>query len=148
MDLRPERARYLIEETMADKLSEAARAFLAEPRFGVLGISRPEGPPHLTVMWFELQGDEIMMNTAAGRVKDGYLRQGPRVALCVEDGYSYVTVTGPVRLIEDQETAQADIAHLARRYWGPDRDEASLANFRRQQRVTIRLSIEHVIEHL
>jgi PPOX class probable F420-dependent enzyme len=133
---------------MGEQLSEAARAFLAEPRFGVLGINRPGEPPHLSVMWFALEGDEIMMNTLVGRVKDGALREDPRAALCVEDGYRYVTLYGSVRMLEDRTTAQADIARLARLY-EPEADaERMIANFRKQQRVTIRMAIERVAEHL
>ena len=50
-------------------LSDAARAFLAEKRFAVLATISRDGLPHQTVMWYELRGDDIIMNTAAGRVK-------------------------------------------------------------------------------
>ena len=51
------------------------------------------------------------------------VRRDARVALCFEEGYSYVTVTGRVRLIEEQAVAQADIRHLALRYDGSERAE-------------------------
>jgi len=50
-------------------LSERARAFLLEPRFAVLGTLRPDGSPHLTVVWYELRGDEIVFDTTTTRVK-------------------------------------------------------------------------------
>jgi PPOX class probable F420-dependent enzyme len=133
---------------MTTKLSEWARAFLAEPRFGVLATINADGTPQLTTMWYELQGDEILMNTAAGRLKERNLRRDPRVALCVEDGYRYVTLSGRVRLIDDQETAQADIYRLALRYHPKEKADKMAQDFRKQHRITIRMTIERVSEHL
>lgn len=133
---------------MADLLSPQARAFLLAPRFAVLGTAFEDGRPQLTVMWYRLDGDEIMMNTAAGRVKDGNLRRDPRVAICVEDGYNYVTLYGNVTINDDQETAQRDIFELALRYRDAAYAEQIAANsFRKQQRVTLRVAIDRVDEH-
>jgi PPOX class probable F420-dependent enzyme len=133
---------------MATNVSEQARAFLEEPRFGVLGTAREDGTPQLTVMWYELQGDEVMMNTAEDRAKAANLRREPRVALCVEDGYSYVTLYGSVTLIDDQAIAQADIHRLAVRYWGQAQADARSAEvFSKQQRITLRMTIDRIVEH-
>ena len=133
---------------MPTQLSPEARAYLSELRFGVLATINSDGTPQLTTMWYELQGDEIMMNTKASRLKDHNLRRDPRVALCVEDGYRYVTLTGAVRLTDDQATAQADIKRLATLYHGAERaDQMVASQFAREQRVTIRMAIERVSEH-
>lgn len=134
---------------MSPLISEKARAFLQESRFAVLGTAFADGRPQLTVMWYRLDDDTLMMNTAAGRVKDSNLRRDPRVAVCVEDGYNYVTLYGSVELDEDQATAQADIFGLAVRYHDAERAEQMAENsFRKQQRVTLRMTIERVDEHL
>lgn len=130
-------------------LSKEAREFLAGPRFGALATINEDGTAQQTAMWYELQRDEILMNTRVGRRKERNLRRDPRCSLCVVDGYSYVTVSGRVRLIDDQATAQADIRRLAIRYDGPESGERQARDhFSRERRVTIRLSIEHVIEDL
>jgi PPOX class probable F420-dependent enzyme len=130
--------------TVPDQLLlPAVRAFLAEPRFGVLATINPDGTPQQTVMWYDLRGDQILMNSAIGRRKIANIRRDPRVSLCVADGYRFVTIRGRALLIEDQAIAQADIAHLAARYYGPQAPGA-IEEFRRQQRVTILLPIEHV----
>lgn len=121
------------------------RAFLSEPRFAVLATVNPDGSPHQTVMWYDLDGDTILMNTAGGRAKVSNLRRDPRVSVCVEDGYRYVTVTGRARLIEDQERAQADILRLAARYQGPERAPAIAEQFKGQHRITIVVPIERVV---
>lgn len=134
---------------MITKLSAAAQAFLNEPRFAVLSTLNPDGTAQLTVMWYALEGDEILMNTKADRKKDQNLRRDPRIAICVEDGYRYVTISGRARLIDDQPTAQADIQRLAGRYHPPEKVAQMMRDlFGKEQRVTIRLAIKEVIEQL
>jgi PPOX class probable F420-dependent enzyme len=128
------------------QLDEETRTFLAEKRFAVLATLNANGTIQQTVMWYDLDGDEILMNTAAGRVKDGNLRRNPNISVCIEDGYRFVTLSGSVRLIEDQPTAQADIRRLALRYSDdPANIEENTAHFRQQTRVTLRLRVERVI---
>lgn len=128
-------------------LSPEVRAFLAEPRFAVLATINSDGSPQQTVMWYDLEGELLMMNTAEGRVKACNLRRDPRVSVCVEDGYRYVTLAGRASLIEDQERAQADIARLAVRYHGEERARSMIEQFRGQRRITILVPIERVSAH-
>ena len=52
------------------------------------------------------------------------------------------------RLVEDPETAQADIRRLAVLNHGPEEGNAMAENsFAKQRRLTIRLPIEHVMPH-
>ena len=129
-------------------LSGAARRFLAEKRFAVLATIGADNLPQQTVMWYELRGDAIIMNTAAGRLKDRYMRRDPRVSICVAEAYTYVTITGRVEIVDDQTTAQEDIKRLAVRYHGQeDGEKQAREQFSKQQRVTLRLAIEQVIEN-
>lgn len=129
-------------------LTDAVRAFLQEKRFAVLATINPDGSPQQTIMWYELQGDEILMNTRDGRVKSGNFRRDPRASICVEDGYRGVTIQGTARLVEDPQTAQADIRRLAVLNHGPEEGNAMAdSSFAKQRRITIRLPIEHVIPH-
>lgn len=131
---------------MAVALSDKAREFLGEKRFAVLATVNKDGTPQQTVMWYELQGDEIMMNTAQGRLKDRNLVRDPRVSVCVEDGQRFVTLRGTVALNDEQEVAQADIKRLAVRYDGAEQAEKSAANFRKEHRITLRMKIEGALE--
>jgi PPOX class probable F420-dependent enzyme len=89
------------------------------------------------------------MNTAAGRVKHRNLLRDPRASICVVDGYRWVTISGQVTLNDDQAVAQADIKRLAIRYHGQEKGEQQAReSFSKQQRVTIRLKIERVVEDL
>lgn len=128
-------------------LSDAIRSFLEAPGFGVLATISPDGMPQQSVVWYELQGDEILFNTRRGRKKDRNLVRDSRCSLCVEDGYRYVTVSGPCRLIDDQSVAQADIERLATRYDGAESAAEQMRDqFSQEERISVRMRIEHVFQ--
>ena len=128
------------------QLPENVRTFLREPRFGVLATTRRDGMPQQSVVWYDLDGNQILMNTAVGRAKNSNLRRDARASLCVADEYRYVTLEGTVELDDDQATAQADIRRLAIRYRGEEKGNQQANNlYAKQQRVTVRLKVENVI---
>ena len=49
---------------MPKTLTPEQRAFLEENRFAVVGTVNPDGSPHLAVMWYLLDGDEVVVNSA------------------------------------------------------------------------------------
>jgi len=122
---------------------------LQERRFAVLATLNKDGSPQLTTMWYLLQGDTIMMNTKAGRIKDLNMKRDPRIAICVEDGYNYVTISGTVTMIDDQETAHQDIFRLAVRYHGEQNAKRQMEEqFSKEHRITLHLPCENIIEKL
>jgi len=129
-------------------LTDAQRAFLEEKHFAVLGTLNPSGSPHLTVMWYLLDGDEVLFNTAAGRVKESNLERDPRVSLLVydDDGYRFVRIDGNVTTVTDQKVAQADIRRLAQRYYADEArvERAVRESFGKQTRITYRLPTRRV----
>jgi PPOX class probable F420-dependent enzyme len=128
-------------------LTDAARAFLAEPRFAVLATNMPDGRIQQTVMWYDMRGENIVMNTLAGRIKQKNVQRDPRVSICLEDGYRYLSIQGRViETIDDREIAVEDILSLARRYH-PHRPESAHDGFRTQERETLIISIDNVIEN-
>lgn len=126
-------------------LNDTVRAFLEEKRFAVLATIKRDGSPQQTVMWYELQGDRIMMNTAEGRAKAYNFRRDARVSVCVEDEYRFVSISGTVDLNEDREQGLADIMQLAVRYHGPEKAESMRSGFTKDQRVTMLISIDNVV---
>jgi PPOX class probable F420-dependent enzyme len=123
------------------ELTQAERDFLYEARYAVLGTTNENGSAHLTVMWYALEGDEIMFNTAAGRKKPENLARDPRASLIVPDGYRFVRIDGTVRANDDQKAAQADIRKLAFRYYqSEERVQRSVAaTWAKQHRITYRM---------
>ncbi|HET9877988.1 MAG TPA: PPOX class F420-dependent oxidoreductase [Candidatus Limnocylindria bacterium] len=126
-------------------ITPEVRAWLmAELRYPVMATIRSDGFPSLSVVWFDVDPDRddvIVLNTKAGRVKHRHLQRDPRLSLCFEDGYDYVTLEGRAVLDDDPVRGLQVIQDLARRYDDPpDRFEG-------QHRITIEMRIERVIQH-
>jgi PPOX class probable F420-dependent enzyme len=127
-------------------LTAAQRRFLEEKRFAVVGTKNPDGSPHIAVMWYLLDGDDIVVNSAQGRVKDRNLAADPRMSVIVEDGYRWVRIDGSAQIQHDQTVAHADIRRLAARFYEDEDkvDEAMRNHFSKQHRITYRLPIRRV----
>jgi PPOX class probable F420-dependent enzyme len=111
----------------------------------VLATIDPDGAPHQTAMWYVLEGDEILFNTATGRRKDTNLMRDPRVSLLVEDGEAFVRVTGRARAERDRATTEAEVRRLAVRYDGEAEAEALMRRqYTRESRVSYRFRVERV----
>jgi len=123
----------------------AIQNFLDRPRFGTLATIDADGAPFAAVVWYELEGDTILVNSAEGRRWPANLRRDPRCSFMVEDGYDYVQILGRVRLDDDQGRAQAQMERMAARYLS---DPAALARnievFRSQQRILIEIHVESI----
>jgi PPOX class probable F420-dependent enzyme len=130
-------------------LTDDQRRFLEGKHFSVLGTVTSSGAPHLTVMWYLVDGDEIVFNTKAGRVKEANLARDARVSLLVYDdsGYKYLRIDGRVRTIADPDVAQRDIARLAVRYHGEERAKSAIARFSHEERISYRLPTTRVYDY-
>ncbi len=130
---------------MGTMFSSVMRAFLEAPRFAVLGTLNPDGSPHLTVVWYEVQGDKILFNTARGRRKERNLQRDPRAALTIEDGNRYLTISGTAGFVDDQATTLEDVRRLAVRYQGEAEGMRLVAEeYSQEERVSIWLQVERV----
>ena len=106
--------------------------FLSQPNSAVIATLRPDGSPHTAATWYDWEGGRVLLNMDASRLRLGYMRRDPRVALTavdLDDWYRQVTLMGRVASIEDDPDL-ADIDRLARRYTGREyrnRDRRSVS---------------------
>lgn len=135
-----------------NELTPTMRDFLDGTHFAVVATLREDGFPHQTVMWYALQDDgTVLLNTPFESLKHKHLRRDPRLSVCVEDGYRYITLRGTVTLDEDSQTAGQDYARLGQRYAGtfPARPATSGSSERpallERPRVSIRLRVEGIL---
>jgi PPOX class probable F420-dependent enzyme len=133
-------------------LPDDIRAFLDAPRFATIATVDAEGAPRQAVIWYTREGDELVLNSAVGRRWPSNLLRDPRVAFSVveDDGSRWVGITGVVTVVEDQATAQADIAGMARRYHADDPAKADRlihGQFERQARISFRLRATGIVDH-
>ncbi|WP_436756748.1 PPOX class F420-dependent oxidoreductase [Streptosporangium sp. V21-05] len=93
-------------------------------RTGKLGVVRDDGRPHVTPIWFVLDGDDVVFTTHESSVKGRSLRRDPRVVLCVDDEnppFSYVMIEGIVTLSADTDELLKWATEIAGRYMGRER---------------------------
>lgn len=135
-------------------LPDEIRSFLDDTRFATIATLDPDGRPRQAVVWYCVEGDEIVLNSAVGRRWPSNLLRDPRVAFSVvdrADGYHWVGITGIVTVVDDQATAQADIAAMARRYHADDPGEADRLihdRFEQQARISFRMRAASILNHL
>jgi PPOX class probable F420-dependent enzyme len=123
------------------QLTDEQRALLREPNYGIVTTLRPDGSPHSTVVWVDVDGDGLpTFNTARGRVKPSNLEGDGRVALLVvreNDFYDWVSIDGRVELTT--EGAEEQIDALSRKY-----DGEPWSYKPGQERIKVRVLPEHV----
>jgi PPOX class probable F420-dependent enzyme len=137
------------------RLPDAIRAFLEPPRFASIATLDPDGTPRQAVVWYLLEGDELVINSKVGRRWPANLQRDPRVALSVvdqADGYSWVGLVGHVaQVIDEPEAALADISAMARRYYPHDPGHAEdliERTFRPNRRISFLIVIDEIHDHL
>ena len=107
---------------MGIQLSERAQMLIRAKNLGNIATLMPDGSPHVVPVWVDLDGDDVLVNTAEGRQKLKNVRRDPRVALDVvnsENPYEMVTLRGHVVEVTS-EGADAHIDKLANKYLGRD----------------------------
>jgi PPOX class probable F420-dependent enzyme len=129
-------------------LTDQIRTFLSAPRYAVLATSNPDGSIQQSVIWYLLESDTVVMNTAKGRIKYRNMVANPAVSLCVEEGLKFVTLTGDVAMNDDQAVAKADIQRIGL-YYDTEEEvrDAYQKNWRYQERVTLTMPIKRVVTH-
>jgi PPOX class probable F420-dependent enzyme len=128
-----------IPENFHDLLKDETRAY------AYLGTIMSDGSPQVTPVWFNVDGDNLLINSAVGRVKDKNMRRDNRVTLTIADPknmYRYIQARGKIIEI-DEANGRAHINALAKKYRGLDLYPGPAA----EQRVRYRIQIEHCDAH-
>jgi PPOX class probable F420-dependent enzyme len=108
--------------TQTVSLPAGAKALFEGKNFAHVATINPDGSPQVSVVWVDVEGDSILVNTAEGRIKPRNVRRDPRVAISVhsqDNPYQSATVQGEVIELR-HEGADAHIDKLAKKYMGVD----------------------------
>ncbi|MBN0043497.1 PPOX class F420-dependent oxidoreductase [Streptomyces actuosus] len=135
---------------MAEKMTDAEwREFVSYgTRTGKLSTVRADGSPHVTPIWFLLDGDEVVFNTHKESVKGRNLVRDGRVALCVDDDrppYGFVVLQGRARVSEDLGELRAWATRIGARYMGEDRAEEFGARNGVPGEFLVRVAVDRVL---
>jgi len=63
-------------------LTEKAKALVNRPVLANVATVDAEGRPQVTPVWIDLAGDDLVFNTARGRVKQSNLDANPHAHAC------------------------------------------------------------------
>ncbi|MFE6281325.1 PPOX class F420-dependent oxidoreductase [Streptomyces sp. NPDC057877] len=135
---------------MAQKMTdEEWRAFVSYgTRTGKLSTVRADGSPHVTPIWFLLDGDDLVFNTAKRSVKGRNLVRDGRVALCVDNDrppFDYVVLRGRAHVSEDHAALRLWAARIGARYMGDERAGEFGARNGQAGELLVRVTIDQVL---
>ena len=125
-------------------ITDDARELLEGRNFVHVATLMEDGSPQVTPVWVDVDGDEVLINTAVGRLKDRNLRRDGRVALSLtdpENPYRALTIRGEVVEMIEGDEAERHIDALAKKYL-----DAEVYPYRQagERRVKVRIRPERV----
>ncbi len=103
-----------IPDAYQDLLKDETKAF------AYLATLMKDGSPQVTPIWFDVEEEHILLNTAEGRLKEKNMRNRPQIALCIADPgnpYRYIEIRGKV-VGHTQQGAEEHIDKLNLKYHG------------------------------
>jgi PPOX class probable F420-dependent enzyme len=129
--------------------SAEARSFLLEgTRTGKLATTTRNGSPHVSPVWFVLDGEDIVFTTGRDRVKGRHMRRDPRVAVLVDDEhppFAFVHVRGRAELAENAPDMLEWTTRIGGRYMGHDQADAFGRRNAVPEELLVRVRPERVI---
>ena len=126
---------------------EQRRQFVLDHRTAIFGYNRAKDGPAMSIVFYCLEQNEILVSTMAARSKAMAVERDPRVSLCVLDEnwpLTYLQVYGTAAVQRDEEQA-ADVLRqiielMAGQPVGAGRREQIAELSREEQRVVIRVT--------
>lgn len=112
---------------MQDMDTHERISFLTDnPRTGKLATVKPDGRPHITPIWFDIDGDTIVFTTWHTSVKAKNMRENANVCFCVDEEappFAYVIVEGTAHIHNEAENLRYWATRIAGRYMGEEKAE-------------------------
>jgi PPOX class probable F420-dependent enzyme len=135
---------------MAEKMTDAQwREFVSHgTRTAKLSTVRADGSPHVTPIWFLMDGDELVFNTGKDSVKGRNILRDGRIALCVDDDrppYSFVVLRGRARVSDDLAEIRHWATRIGARYMGEERAEEFGARNGVPGELLVRVTVDRVL---
>ncbi len=106
---------------------------LRQTMIGFLSTLNQDGSPNTMPLWYEWDGERILMFSGAEAAKIRRLRRDPRAALCIAEGIgvmeAWVSVEGTAEVIDDIQRTRDFACRLAERYYEPDRAKQAIESW-------------------
>ena len=85
-------------------MNDEQRQFLYTNRLCIVGVGRKAGPPHMSPVYYVMDGDDILISTTHSRFKAKAIKRNPEVSVCVlaeQYPFPYLLVYGVGQIEED-----------------------------------------------
>jgi PPOX class probable F420-dependent enzyme len=125
-------------EKYRDLFKDETKAYL------FLATTMPDGSPQVTPIWFNTDGENILINSNEGRVKDKNMKARPKVAMVIQDPatpYRYLQIRGEV-VEYIREGADEHINQLSLKY-----DNVPWPYQEGQKRIIYKIKPSHFDQH-
>ena len=127
---------------MPVKIPASLKKILEDKAYGHVTTFSAKGNPEVTMVWMDVDGDEVLFNTAEGRRKPGNIRRDPRMIVSVQDRnnpQAYAVFHGKGRVVE--AGADEHIDKLAKRFLGVDKYPYRQPS---EKRVIVRIAVDRI----
>jgi PPOX class probable F420-dependent enzyme len=120
------------------------REFVRKHRTCIFGYNRTNDGPAMTVVYYVLDGDDLLISSMAARGKAQAVQRNPKVSLCILDEQwplTYLQVYGDATLEEDFDQAVDVLRRVIDLMAGEDVSSAKLPEIERMAREENRVVI-------
>lgn len=127
------------------KLPEGYFDLLDAPVNGLLATVMSTGAPQVSPVWFIRDGDEILVSSVGGRLREQHVSRNEHVALTVVDPENlmrYIEVRGTMSISVDPTAATRDAVCRKHGY-----DDGAAFDKPGTPRITLRLTPTFIVEH-
>jgi len=127
---------------MPNPLPQSVKKLLQDKAYGHVVTYNDKGTAQLTMVWMDVDGDDVVFNTSEGRRKSQNLRRDPRIIVSVQDRndpQAHAVFYGKARVTD--AGADEHIDKLAKRFLGADKYP-----FRQpgEKRLIVRISVDRI----
>ena len=103
-------------------LDDTYKQLMDKPLACVMAVIGSDGRPNLTPMWFDYEGDKVLINVASHRKKTEWIRQNPQVTMLImnpENMYHWMSVKVTVEreISEDDPSEGQWVTDHLNRIW-------------------------------
>ena len=110
-------------------LDDTYKQLMDKPYACVMAVMGPGGRPNLTPMWFDYEGDKVLVNVANHRKKTQWIRDNPEISILImnpENMYHWLSLKVTVeREISEDDPAEGrrvtdQLNRIWQKYIGPE----------------------------
>ena len=126
------------------------RSLLESPLIARLSVIDRNGYPHTVPLWFDVDGDDIVIISDRNTRKVDFLRANAKASICIGGGEAADGEVGPGYLFKGTCTTEEDpgyawLRRITLRYRTPDVAEKEIAQWRTELDImVIRLTVTNV----